>query len=120
MNSKRQQPTLWQHAMSVGLRDFEMRLAQLNWSHPLTRADLRDLWYDLPRDVYLRLPAAKRFMSASEVVRALLQAELQETDDLPEEFLVATYGGPPAWGSDPLIAGAIQNSGSGTDTGHGW
>ncbi|MBA3827132.1 MAG: hypothetical protein H0X24_24970 [Ktedonobacterales bacterium] len=120
MNTIQQRPTLWQQAMCAGLLKLQCRLAQLDWVAPLTRADVRAQWPAFPQYAYLRLPAAKHFASAGEVVRALLQAELCEVDDLPDEWRVISYGGPPGWGVDPLIGGETQESGSATDTAAPW
>lgn len=106
-------PTLWQQAMSAGLINWQWQLAQLDWSHPLTRTAMRDQWAALPDEIYLRLPASKSFTSAGTVVRFLFQ---READDLPEDWLVTSHGGPPSWGRDPLVAGPSHIGGSATDT----
>jgi hypothetical protein len=109
-------PSLWEMAMTAGLLKLQCQLAQLDWSRPLTRADIRRQWDAFPLYAYLRLPAAKGFASAGAVVRHLLVAEQQKADELPDEGSVLAYGGPPAWGADPLVAGGTQVGGSATDT----
>ena len=125
MNTLLHRPTLWQQAMIAGLLDLQCHLAQLDWSQPLTRTEIRAQWAAFPQTVFLWLPAAKRYASAGAVVRAYLQAEqhamaTRDVEDIPHDALVALHGGPPAWGPDPLVAGRSQAGGSATDTARPW
>jgi hypothetical protein len=112
------------HPTSTRLVECFNQLARLDWSHGLTRDEIRQFIPDFPLIIYLRLPAAKRFTSANAVLQCAIHAQtradggLNETKtarkrSLEEEIL--EYGGPPAWGSDPLFAGATQTGGSAMD-----
>ncbi len=77
-------------------------LEHFDWSHGLTRDDLRALYSALPLGLYLRLPDSKRFGSTEEVLHeagvAPSRAEgdfLGANPNLPD---AAEDGGPPAWG----------------------
>jgi hypothetical protein len=103
-------------------RQLLPHLAALDWSHGLTRDDLRVQIPDVPPVLYLHLPAAKRFASPFEVRRMALTAlaraegEFVTAADVIDERQIMDLGGPPAWGPDPLIAGFMQEGGSATDT----
>ncbi len=105
------------------IRHIHRELLQLDWSHPLTRDEIRARIPEFPLYFYVRLPAAKRFASARAVLLTMLNAEAraegefldEETSCTLHEAEVLAEGGPPAWGADPLIAGEINPGGSGTD-----
>ncbi len=121
MNTTMQRPSLYTHAMIIGLRELYQQFAHLDWKQPLTRDDIRAQWPALPRHVYLRLPAIRQFASPESLMQALWAIEFGNMSggapaDMPDERLVWLHGGPPAWGPDPLVAGEVQESGSATDT----
>ena len=97
-------------------------LQQLDWAQSLTRDGIQERITGFPHILYLRLPASKRFSSATEVTQAIRLSEAVAEDAFGDDEAVAaerdvrSYGGPPAWGSDPLVAGLTQDSGSDTDT----
>ncbi len=100
----------------------EPALQRLDWSRGLTRSDILVHIPDFPHLLYLRLPSSKRFASAHEVVREICNAdaradgEFTGSEDLLDEREVLDFGGPPAWGDDPLLSGLSQPGGSATDT----
>ena len=120
MQTQQQRPTLLLQSIIAGLSDICTQLDRLDWQYPLTRDDIRQQWEDFPMYVYLHLPAARRFTTTADVRRLLIRAKLRAGSDsveaeIPDEGMVRTHGGPPAWGPDPLIAGVSQESGSATD-----
>jgi hypothetical protein len=121
MNTTMQRPSLYEHAMTIGLRELYQKFMRLNWSQPLTREDIQAQWPTLPHHVYLRLPAMRQFVSPVSLMHTLWAIEFGKMSggvpaDMPDERLVLLHGGPPAWGPDPLLAGEVQESGSATDT----
>jgi hypothetical protein len=97
-------------------------LAQLDWSHGLTRNDLKEAYPDFPQQIYLHLPDSKRFASPQEVLRSARLAPsraegdfLGATPDIPARRAVEE-GGPPGWGASPLVTpGGLIDSGSAED-----
>jgi hypothetical protein len=94
----------------------------LDWSHGLTRDQIRRRYRQLPETIYLRLPSSKHYTSALEVLHdaglAPSRAEgefLGANPDLPESDSIGD-GGPPAWGGDPIFNGDVQEGGSAEDT----
>jgi hypothetical protein len=99
-------------------------LATLDWTHGLTRDQIRLTHHDLPLGIYLRLPDSKRYFSVGEVLHeagvASSRAEgdfMGANPDYPAEESFAD-GGPPGWSSeDPLyIVNAQIDSGSAEDS----
>lgn len=98
-------------------------LAAVRWGDEgLTREELRVQAPNLPYQIYLKLPASKRFSDTDTLLRfaseagTLADGEFGETTDPNVEREVLELGGPPAWGGDPLLDGDEQASGSATDT----
>jgi hypothetical protein len=111
--------------LQTALDQVRSQLNALAWDQGLTRNDIRAQIPDFPLILYLRLPDAKRYLSAREVAHAVLTAT-QRADgefltpdasvELPSEQEMRDMGAPPAWGQDPLLAGGTEDSGSATDT----
>src|SRR5215472_11400319 len=94
----------------TALRDVRRELQKLDFSHGLTRDDLLRLMPHLPHEVYLELPASKRFRNADEIVHdAVNSGYRSEGEVVPEDFdLFGSHGaesdgGPSAWGDDPIV-----------------
>jgi hypothetical protein len=90
-------------------------LERLDFSRGLTRDDVRRQWPSFPREMYLELPASKRYYAAAELVRdagnAANRAEgevVREDFDAFDSSGATADGGPSAWGEDPII-GAHEN-----------
>jgi hypothetical protein len=104
------------------LRALTTDLAQLNWSHGLTRNDIKAAYPNFPQPLYLRLPDSKRFNAPLDVLRsARLAPSRAEGDflglapDIPSTLSVEE-GGPPGWGESPLVTpGGMIDSGSAED-----
>lgn len=94
-------------------------LESTDYGQGLTRDELRERFPELPDDVYLYLPASKRYLSAEDVLNqtgehALARAEGEMAGpelELDEEGATAD-GGPPAWGPS-LSPGVSQTAGAG-------
>jgi hypothetical protein len=105
------------------IRHIHLRLMRLDWSIPLTRDEIRARIPEFPLYFYVRLPAAKRFISARTVMLTMLNAEARAEGEFLDEATSRTLheaevladGGPPAWGADPLIAGEVNPGGSAMD-----
>ncbi len=106
------------------LETLALRLMDLDFgSDGLTRDQLRRRLDDLPKAVYLRLPASRHYHDATTVLRDAGSAPsrsegdfLGPNPDIPEEESLDS-GGPPAWGPTPLLTlDAIEDSGSAEDT----
>lgn len=89
--------------------DVRRELAALDWSHGLTRDQIRRKVRALPQSIYLRLPARKVYSDPAtvvhdaEVAASRAEGEFMGADpDLPEEEAL-DEGGPPAWGPSPLF-----------------
>ncbi len=101
------------------LASLQPQLTALDWSHGLTRDDLRATLPDLPQALYLHMPASKRFSDSRQLAQVIID-EMQLADaeavEVSAENEALALGGPPAWGADPLLGGTRQESGSATDT----
>ena len=102
------------------LKDVERQIESLDFSTGLTRDDVRRGMPNLPRQLYLDLPASKRYYSAGELVHdALNAANRAEGEVVPEDFDgfdssgAEDEGGPSAWGEDPIIGAHQQPPASG-------
>jgi hypothetical protein len=96
-----------QHGVTVG--DLRRDLAALDWTHGLTRDQIRRKYRALPESIYLRLPAKKLYFGPNAVLHdveaAPSRAEgefMGAEPDLPEAEALEE-GGPPAWGPSPLF-----------------
>lgn len=94
----------------TGLLNLERELEHMDWSHGITRDDVRRRMPHFPETVYLALPASKRFSSAGEMLHEALNAGSRaEGDVVPKDFDQYTStgaeddGGPSAWGEDPIM-----------------
>ncbi|MFI5269372.1 MAG: hypothetical protein ACHQ7M_18505 [Chloroflexota bacterium] len=94
----------------TALKDVERELEGLDFSSGLTRDDVRRSMPNLPREMYLDLPASKRYRSAHELVHdAVNAANRAEGEIVGEDFDAfdssgaESDGGPTAWGEDPII-----------------
>ncbi len=105
------------------LETVTLSLLELNYGPDgLTRDQIRKYYRDLPEELYLRLPASRRFHSAEDTLRQAGSSESRAEGDflgawpnIPEAESVAD-GGPPAWGGDPLLTrDAVEDGGSGED-----
>lgn len=105
------------------LRSTARALERLPWGEAgLTRDQVRRAYRELPRAIYLRLPASKRYTFAREVLHdagfAQSRAEgefLGAHPDIPEAESLGD-GGPPAWGPPPLFSvGGVEDGGSAED-----
>ena len=76
-------------------------LEQFDWSHGLTRDELRARYAALPLGMYLRLPDSKRFESAAEVLHEAGGAQSRAEGDFmgaePDLPDAEEDGGPAAW-----------------------
>jgi hypothetical protein len=106
------------------LETLALRLMDLDFgANGLTRDQLRRHLKDLPEAFYLRLPASRRYRSAAAVLRDAGSAPsrsegdfLGPNPDIPEAESL-DEGGPPAWGSTPLLTrNGVEDSGSAEDT----
>lgn len=84
-------------------------LGGLDWTHGLTRDQIRQAYHDLPLGIYLRLPDSKHFSSAGEVLHEAGVASSRAEGDFmganPDYPVAASLadGGPPGWSDeDPL------------------
>lgn len=94
----------------TALKDVQRELEGLDFSRGLTRDDVRRQRPNLPREMYLELPASKRYRSAAELVHdAVNSGHRAEGEVVPEDFdLYSSHGaegdgGPSAWGEDPIV-----------------
>ena len=94
----------------TGFENTARDLQRLDFSSGLTRDDVRRQMPNLPRELYLELPASKRYRSARELVHdAVNAANRAEGEIVREDFDAfdssgaAEDGGPAAWGEDPII-----------------
>ncbi len=98
------------------------QLARLDWTHSLTRNDIKNSYPAFPQALYLHLPDSQRFGSPQEVIHAARLASsraegdfLGSAPDIPAALSVED-GGPPAWGNSPLITpGGVIDAGSAED-----
>ncbi len=99
-------------------------LARLDWTHGLTRDQIRVAYPNLPLGIYLRLPDSKHFGSVGEVLHEAGVASSRAEGDFmganPNYPVDASLedGGPPGWSDeDPLyIVNARIDGGSAEDT----
>ncbi len=104
------------------IRALAASLAQLDWSHGLTRNDIKAAYPNFPQQLYLRLPDSKRFSSPQEVLLSARLAPSRAEGDflgaapaIPSGLSVEE-GGPPGWGESPLVTpGGAIDSGSAED-----
>jgi hypothetical protein len=104
--------------------DLHAQLARLDWTHGLTRNDIKAAYSAFPQPLYLRLPDSKRFNSPEDVLHAARNAPsraegdfMGASPDLPATLSVEE-GGPPDWGNSPLVTpGGMIDSGSNEDRG---
>jgi hypothetical protein len=104
------------------LHELVEQLARLDWTHSLTRNDIKAGYPAFPQTLYLHLPDSKRFESPQEVVHAARLAPSRAEGDflgsapaIPAALSVEE-GGPPAWGNSPLITpGGFIDAGSAED-----
>jgi hypothetical protein len=117
------EPDALTHMSADALETVTLSLLELNYgSNGLTRDQIRKRYRDLPEELYLRLPASRRFHSAEDTLRQAGSSESRAEGDfmgaqpnIPEAESVAD-GGPPAWGGDPLLTrDAVEDGGSGED-----
>jgi hypothetical protein len=94
----------------TALKDVEKELQGLDFSHGLTRDDVRQRMPNLPEQIYLDLPASKRYRSAQELVHEALNARNRAEGEIVREDFDAfdsdgaeDDGGPAAWGEDPIL-----------------
>jgi len=92
------------------LKDVERELEHLDFSAGLTRDDVRARMPHLPEQIYLDLPASKRYRAARELVHDALNAQNRAEGEMVREDFDAfdsegaeDDGGPTAWGEDPII-----------------
>jgi len=92
------------------LRDVERDLAHLDFSRGLTRDDIRRERPNLPRALYLDLPASKRYFKVEDVLRDALNAPNRAEGEVVREDFdefssrgAEDDGGPAAWGEDPIV-----------------
>jgi hypothetical protein len=94
----------------TALKDVKRELERLDFSRGLTRDDVRQRMPHLPNEIYLELPASKRYHSVDELVRDAVNAGYRaEGEVVPEDFDLfdshgaESDGGPSAWGDDPIV-----------------
>ena len=92
------------------LKDVKRELDHLDFGNGLTRDDVRRRMPHLPDEIYLELPASKRYRSAQELVHDAVNAPHRAEGDIVREDFDAfdasgaeAEGGPSAWGEDPII-----------------
>lgn len=111
------------HMSTDVLETVTLSLMELHYGPDgLTRDQIRKRYRDLPEELYLRMPASRRFRSAEDALRQAGSAQsraegdfLGASPDIPEAESVAD-GGPPAWGGDPLLVrDAVEDGGSSED-----
>ena len=86
----------------------------MDFGDGLTRDEVRRSMPNLPREIYLELPASKRYRNARELVHDAVNARhraegeaVREDFDAFDSEGAEEDGGPSAWGEDPII-GAHQ------------
>jgi hypothetical protein len=94
----------------TALKDVERELEHIDFSAGLTRDDVRRGMPNLRREIYLDLPASKRYRSAQELVHDALNAAHRAEGEIVREDFDAfdssgaeDDGGPAAWGEDPIM-----------------
>jgi len=94
----------------TALRDVQRELASLDFSQGLTRDDVRQRMPHLPEEIYLELPASKRYRSAEEMIHDAANAPNRAEGEIVREDFDAfgsegaeDDGGPSAWGEDPIL-----------------
>jgi hypothetical protein len=94
----------------TALKDVERELERLDFRRGLTRDDVQRHMPNLPREVYLDLPASKRYRSAQELVHDAVNAANRAEGEIVRQDFDAfdssgaeDDGGPAAWGEDPII-----------------
>jgi hypothetical protein len=101
-----------------------LHLMELDYGQDgLTRDQIRKHYRGLPEAIYLRMPSSRRFLTAEEALRDVVEARsraegdfLGAQPDIPEQASVED-GGPPAWGGDPLFTlDGVEDGGSAEDT----
>ncbi len=105
--------------MAFDTREMYRQLSDLDMSQGLTRDQIREQLPTLPDEVFMYLPASKRFYSADEVLNqtgehALSRAEGEMVGpefELPVEGATEDFG-PPAYGPS-LSPGGTQTVGTG-------
>ena len=115
--------------MSVNQRELRRQLESVDLTAGLTRDQLREQFPNLPDDVYLYLPASKKFYTADDVLgqtgeHALARAEGEGVGpefDLPVQGAVEDDG-PPAYGhslspGEDYVEGAGDYPGAEDDIG---
>lgn len=117
------EPDALTHMSADVLETVTLSLMELNYGQDgLTRDQIRKRYRDLPEELYLRMPASRRFHSAEDTLRQVGSSEsraegefLGARPDIPEAESVED-GGPPAWGGDPLLVrDAVEDGGSSED-----
>jgi hypothetical protein len=100
----------------TALKDVERELQGLDFSGGLTRDDVRQRMPHLPDEIYLELPASKRYRSAQELVHDAVNAPHRaEGEFVPEDFDTFDShgaeddGGPAAWEEDPIMGTHSEN-----------
>jgi hypothetical protein len=113
--------------MSTDIQSLRARLEGLDYGNGLSRDELRERLPEMPDEVYIYLPAAKKYYSAEEVLRntgsnALVRAEGEfvDPDGNVSSEGATELGGPPAYGSslspaDSLVAGEDDLPGPSND-----
>jgi hypothetical protein len=103
----------------TALKDVERQLEGLDFGPGLTRDEVRRQVPNLPREIYLELPASKRYRSAAELLHEAVNAPHRAEGEVVREDFDAfdsegaeDDGGPAAWGEDPIM-GTHQDQRSG-------
>ncbi len=120
-----QVPGRWPEISYIGCvkpnaaKDVERELEHLDFSQGLSRDDVRRRMPHLPEEIYLELPASKRYRSAAELMHDALNARNRAEGEIVREDFDAygssgaqDDGGPAAWGEDPIIASNEESRGT--------
>ena len=107
----------------IDLHHILPQLRALDWSHGLTRDQVRARLGDFPAGVYLLLPSEREFRGPEDLVRFYRRAWVRSHQEGIPASGAAEDGGPAAWGPSPPATGARavggrHGVGSGADSGY--
>jgi hypothetical protein len=105
----------------IGEQQVRAELDKLDWSGPMTTADISGQLRGLPEDLLADIPAGAIFHEPDEVIRAIRGEVDRDEEDFPTEG-AESIGGPAGYGESTTGQLFVSRPsgggvGSGTDTG---